>query len=143
MSDTFTKIISTVPESTVIWDIRDKLDEALKGKLDVEYELNEEIVFEDCGGNLEEITCPRCGEAIDFEWWGEAMSGYFESGCENPNVKTPCCGDTVSLNDLNYNMSCGLARAAMVVNDGSIDDEVLAEIENIVGEKLRVIRGRI
>lgn len=142
MSDTFTKIISAVPESTLIWNKSDELSAALKGKLDVEFELDEDIIFIDCGENLEEIKCPHCDEVIDFDLWGRAMDSYFENNCENPNFKVPCCGDIVSLNDLNYNMPCGLARAAMIVKDGNVDDEKLAEIEKVIGEKLRVIRGR-
>ena len=142
MSDTFIKVISTVPESTLLLEKRDEISEVLDGKLDVEFELDEGIIFVDCGGNLEEIICPNCGEVIDFDWWGQAMDGYFESDCENPNFQVPCCGDIVSINDLIYNMPCGFARTAMVIENGDIDDETLGKLEKIVGEKLRVIKGR-
>ena len=70
------------------------------------------------------------------------MDRYFQNESQDLSVELPCCGETISLNDLNYNMPCGLACAAMIVEGGSMDDKTLDELQNLVGEKLRVITGK-
>ena len=143
MSEMFTKIISTDPDSTRIWELKDKINEAFGEKYKIKFEQSDAAQFEDCGENLEEIICPRCGKTIDFDWWGEAMDRYFQNESQDLSVELPCCGETISLNDLNYNMPCGLACASMIVEGGSMDDKTLDELQNLVGEKLRVILKKI
>ena len=58
MSEMFTKIISTDPDSTRIWELKDKINEAFGEKYKIKFEQSDAAQFEDCGENLEEIICP-------------------------------------------------------------------------------------
>ncbi|MDE6566603.1 MAG: hypothetical protein K2K70_02580, partial [Lachnospiraceae bacterium] len=68
----------------------------------IETEVFETIQFVDCGGELEKIKCPDCGEEISFDWWGEVMNTAAEKDFSDLSVKLPCCGRDGSLNDLEY-----------------------------------------
>lgn len=100
-------------------------------------------VFVDCGGNLEEIICPACGEEIPFDWWGEAMDKASTTDFSDLAVELPCCGQQSSLNDLKYDFPCGFARWVLEISDpvDEISGEVLVEIEAIMGEELRMIEA--
>lgn len=141
MSDTITKIISENPYSKAVYEQKQKIAEYLKD-FEINAEENEFPQFIDCGGNLEEITCPCCGETLDFDWWGEKVSELFENDFSDPTVTVPCCGKSVSVNDLKYNMPCGFASAEISINDNvdlSADD--IATLNGIVGEPIRIIKA--
>lgn len=102
-------------------------------------------VFVDCGGNLEKIKCPLCGRKLDFGWWGEAMSSAAEGSFADLRVKTPCCRQDSSLNDLDYHFPCGFAcleidiwNPALNLNAGD-----LKVLEELFGESVRIIHSRL
>lgn len=100
--------------------------------------------FVDCGGELETIKCPNCGEDISFGWWGEAMETAAEKEFSDLSVKLPCCGADSSLNDLGYYLPCGYARLEIsIVNmERKFSEKELIEIGELLGEKVRVILAR-
>ena len=106
--------------------------------------ISETTQFVDCGGELEEITCPSCGESVSFDWWGEAMETAGENEFSDLSVKLPCCGHDSSLNALKYYLPCGFARMEIGIEnlEKTLDEEQLAEIGKILGTKVKVILAR-
>lgn len=144
MSDTIKKIIPCNPYSKSVKEKSEQITNYLKAVIEAkDYELLDYDVpqFVDCGSNLEEINCPYCESALDFEWWGEAMENVSQNNFSNLTVELPCCGRECSMNGLNYNMPCGFASCEIDIADSSaeIDMDVLRGLSRIVNEELKVI----
>jgi hypothetical protein len=61
------------------------------------------------------------------------------------DVTVPCCGSTVSLNDLDYDWPAGFARFVVEARNprvGNLSDAEMRELELIVRTRLRPIRAR-
>lgn len=103
--------------------------------------INDTPVFVDCGSNLSEISCPKCGAELDVGWWQGAMSKAFEGEFMVLDTAAPCCGAPVSLNELCYKFPCGFARARIeIYNPGqAVEDDILDSVQKIFGTALRVI----
>lgn len=101
--------------------------------------------FVDCGGNLEEIRCPLCGRKIDLGWWGEAVSWSAEGSFADLRVKTPCCHQDSSLNDLDYHLPCGFACVEIDIWNPALklDSGHLKALEELFGEPVRIIHSRL
>lgn len=102
-------------------------------------------VFVDCGSNLSKISCPKCGEELDIGWWQGAMSKAFEGEFMVLNAVAPCCGASVSLNELCYYFPCGFARARIEIYNPAqpIEGQILAPVQKILGTELRVIHAHL
>ncbi len=68
------------------------------------------VKFVDSGANLRRIRCPECGSSLDEDWWRRSMDHAYKTGFEDLSIVTPCCGNTTSLNDLEYEWPAGFAR---------------------------------
>ncbi len=91
-------------------------------------QVRDKIDFIDAGTNLETITCPECLSIISKDWWQSAMSQASKGRFANLTINTPCCGATLSLNDLLYHWPVGFARYSLEVRnpDKEVDDRVNA-----------------
>ncbi len=98
------------------------------------------IDFIDPGTNLETITCPECLSRLGKDWWQLAMSRASKAHFANLAIDTPCCGATLSLNDLLYHWPAGFARYSLEVRNPNkeVDDRVNA-LEDTLGTMLRKI----
>ncbi|MBQ7775490.1 MAG: hypothetical protein IJ379_06165 [Lachnospiraceae bacterium] len=146
MSAFIYKIIPGQPEYELAEIVADKVLEGLRACVSadsIEIRGYKEVTFIDCGGNLQAIRCPSCGEVLDFDWWGEAMEKAGESGFAELQAVTPCCGKSVSLNDLQYDMACGFARCEVVILNPQAEpaQEVLEEIEKMLGASVKIVRA--
>lgn len=105
--------------------------------------VNDRPVFVDCGSNLSKIFCPKCGAELDIGWWQGAVSKAFEGEFMVLDTVTPCCGASVSLNELCYHFPCGFARARIeIYNPGrAVEDDILASVQQIIGTELRVVHA--
>ena len=110
----------------------------------IEAEVFETTQFVDCGGELERIKCPACGEDISFDWWGEVMEMAAEKEFSDLSVKLPCCGRDGSLNDLEYYLPCGYAKMEITITDSErkFSEKELEKIGGLLGEKVRLILAR-
>ncbi len=100
------------------------------------------VRFIDAGANFESVTCPRCGAPIDVGWWGVRMNERFRDAFRDLVVEVPCCGDAVSLNDLDYRWPQAFARWAVEAEDpgrGLLDDGEHAALSSALGCEVRVI----
>ena len=109
----------------------------------IEVELNEKVMFFDCGENFEQVCCPSCGSEIPIEWWQERMDDdYLDGGAKLDRYATPCCNATQTLHELIYKWPQGFGRfglSAMNPRIGDLDDDLKKEFEAILGVPLRVI----
>jgi hypothetical protein len=124
-------------EQTITF-LEDTLDEIF------EYEEMDEIKFFDCGENADSIVCDLCNSELDYEHWGEAMSLAHEKKFADFSFKTDCCKITTSLNTLIYKSEQGFAKNYFGCDDsfGWLEPSELAELESIIGEKLKFVHAQ-
>lgn len=148
MSDCITKIIPANPYSHIAPQILQEAGKYLTANFmaeDITSVLYDTPVFIDCGGNLEEIKCPICGAALDFDWWGEEMDKASETGFADMAITTPCCHKNSSLNDLKYYFPCGFACAEIKIHNptSELDDNTLKVLQEMIGEPIRIIYSHL
>jgi hypothetical protein len=144
MSDTVFKLIPENPRYVPDQESRIKAKEYLATLFpeaeDVVDKVRDKIDFIDAGTNLETITCPNCLSRINMDWWQLAMKQAAKNQFANLTINTPCCGDTLSLNDLQYHWTAGFARYSLEVrNPGKDVDDRVNILEDTLGTMLRKI----
>jgi hypothetical protein len=92
------------------------------------------VEFVDAGQNWDGVRCPSC-DADAEPWWGEAMSRAAESGFVSLQVRAPCCGDTVSLNELTYAWPVAFGSFVLEVSNPSRGGLSQQELHDL-GEQL-------
>ena len=143
MAQTITKLISVYPYSKAVYNHADEIDRYIKTLTDAPTEIYESssIDFIDCGSELKEIICPCCKKSIDIEWWSEKVNEYYENGFSDLTAEMYCCGNKVSLNDLDYRLPCGFASAVFkIMGNLLLTKEELTTLGYIVNEDVRIIR---
>ncbi|MFH9662381.1 hypothetical protein ACH4NF_04600 [Streptomyces sp. NPDC017248] len=104
---------------------------------------HDEMTFVDCGGNLEQVACPRCDSVLDRTWLRDRVSDV--AGAGTLAVVLPCCGTGLSLNDLVYRDPCGFARFDISVwNPGRswLTDSELNTVGEALGHPVRQVMAR-
>jgi hypothetical protein len=104
------------------------------------------VQFFDCGSNFESICCPRCGETIEIDWWQDRMGKDNDGEFKLAAYPLPCCGVSLTLNELAYECPQGFARfgiSAMNPNIGRLSEEQVGRLAEILGCKARVIYQHI
>lgn len=105
------------------------------------------IVFVDCGGNFESVACPFCGAEVDIDSWQEWMDEDFDgNGFTLSRHAMPCCGAQHTLHELKYQLPQGFARfevSAMDPNLGELSEDQIAQLEQILGCRVRIIYQHI
>ncbi|MCH5286307.1 MAG: hypothetical protein J1E43_02705 [Christensenellaceae bacterium] len=144
MSDTIVRFIPADPYHRLDEATRQRVVDYLKRtmKADIwDVQWQEKPFFVDCGGNLDVIKCPVCGETLDFRWWGDAMDASFEHEFSDLTVTLPCCNAVSSLNDLRYDFLCGFAceMVGLLNPPADPDAAVLAAVERLIGCPVHVI----
>lgn len=79
---------------------------------------------------------------MDQEWWSEQFDEAEATGFSRLDVSVPCCGATVSLNGLGYELPAGFARfvlEAMNPNVKDLPETALADLSAALGTPLRKI----
>ena len=112
---------------------------------DPELHLSETPHFFDCGGNFENVFCPFCAADITARW-SDAMDKWWNSEDRRSlAVKTPCCGRTTSLNDLDYVLPQGFACTAIKLMNGGpdLEPEEREQVEAALGLSVRIIWSHI
>lgn len=101
----------------------------------------DEVQFVDAGSNWEGVFCPACGAPIENEIWRTLVDQAFMTQFANLIVIMPCCGITVSLNDLHYEWPAGFARFVLQARNpgGDVSLEQIQRLEALLGCRLRKI----
>jgi hypothetical protein len=146
MSDNFLRLIAAdpafVPEAAAAEKARAYLTRLVPDADCVSATITERIQFVDQGANFERVSCPECGSALPEDWWSDAVEHASETAFASLDVSVPCCGRTVSLNELDYEWPAGFARfvlEAMNPNVRDLDEEEVASLALILGTTLRRI----
>ncbi len=73
--------------------------------------------------------------------WGEYMSLSYDSKFTNRSIHLDCCNKEVALEDLNYHFDVGFSKFVIELINPScpVTDNVLAQLEQIVGSELKCI----
>lgn len=105
----------------------------------------EHVRFIDAGENWDGVHCPRCG-ADAQAWWADAVTDASTSQFQTLRVRTPCCGASVSLNEMRYGWPVAFGRFSIEArNPDACDlsqDQVL-QIERVLGHAVRVVVARV
>ncbi|WFU06317.1 hypothetical protein QA648_24745 (plasmid) [Rhizobium sp. CB3171] len=149
MSDNFLLFISDDPHWQPSPSDADRAVSLLKliapGADSVEASFEDEVTFYHPVQNWSGVECSACGADAEL-WWESAMDAASANRFENLNIKTPCCGTNVSLNDLRYIWPAAFGRFALearnpnIANTTSDQDQQLAEC---LGTRLRKVWMRI
>ncbi len=98
--------------------------------------------FVDCGSNLKQIRCPRCGAEVDRTWWAEKMK---EMDAQDHffilEQEMPCCGKTVSFNNLRYDAPCGFSTMMFTIRNPK--SEVGEEATNALSERFGLLFRKV
>lgn len=147
MADVLYRIIAREPNFELVPEVAENVVGYLKtcvSAVSIVVKQHGQVVFIDCGGNLERIVCPVCGAELNFEWWGEAMEQAAQSEFEGLKVTAPCCNGEVALNELVYELPCGFGKweIAILNPQEELQAEELQEVTRRLGVDVRVIVAR-
>jgi hypothetical protein len=147
VADDFLRLIPAAPTFMPPLTARQRAEARLRELLSraeaVRSRATEHVEFVDQGGNVERVSCPECGADLG-NWWPDAMDRAHAHHFADLAVTVPCCGAATSLNDLRYDWPAGFARFVLeALNPGVPDlpDTALAELEQRLGARLRVVRA--
>ena len=151
MSDDFIRVIPRDPRHVPTPQVQRRVVELLAqwapGAEDITAETSEEIRFFDCGENFKQIGCPKCVAEIDLEWWHARMDDDAQEGSFRlARYKLPCCGGSVTLNDLEYDWPQAFGRFSWEVRNPDIGELTSAnrtELEVAAGVPLVFIRQHL
>lgn len=91
----------------------------------------QDLQFVDCGRNLEYVRCPHCYKDL-IRWWAGTMEIASKSHFSNRQYRTPCCHKEVSLETLEYCLTCGFAKFIIEIRGvEAFDEGLIYEIESI------------
>jgi hypothetical protein len=146
VSDNWLRLIPTEPAWVPDREAQARIEAAFAALVpraaEVTVETHEEAVFVDCGGNFESIHCPVCGAALTIASWQEMMDAASATRFTALDMPAPCCGTSVSLNDLRYQWPMGFARweiSARSPDRRALTDAEIRGLEHAVGHSLRQI----
>ncbi|MBO5031519.1 MAG: hypothetical protein J6C19_09400 [Lachnospiraceae bacterium] len=148
MSDYYIKIIPAGSDRRISPQTADRAVKYLQSCIiaySVEAHIYETPAFVDCGGYLQDISCPYCGKSLFTEWWTEAMNKAYENNFRKLDIKTPCCNKDSSLNELQYDFPCGFACAEIDIMNPreELMEECIIEVEKLMNTPVRIIYSRV
>jgi hypothetical protein len=94
-----------------------------------------------CGSNFSNVFCPLC-QADLGNWWDNVFHEWCDSKDQRVlSVETPCCGRSISLNDLDFESPQGFACLAIeLMNpDSDLEPEEFRQVESTLGAPMRII----
>ncbi|MDO4259034.1 MAG: hypothetical protein Q4C87_05875 [Actinomycetaceae bacterium] len=150
MSDTFLHIIPTeplwVPSAAAADRAIAVLAELSPDAERISAERTSQPRFIHQGSNFESLRCPRCGEALDLGWWGDVMDEAYEGGFTDLAVAMPCCGESASLNDVEYDWPAGFACFVLDVANPArswLTEDELEVLAEALGHPVRQVMSRV
>lgn len=134
MSDNWIQFIPTDPNYQPPLDAAEKAKALLAGFVpradEVSFAFTDCVEFVHPGGNWSGVKCPSCSANAET-WWQDAMDSAYENGFTNLNITTPCCRQTVSLNDLDYVWPAGFSRFLLQAMNPDIKDLAEEQVQQI------------
>lgn len=151
MSDDFIVLVPRNPSYAASRDVQDRVAAILKRLApsadSITPQVSDSIRFHDAGANVESIRCPRCGAEISIDWWQHRMDDDSDGdGFRLDSYAVPCCGDALTLNELEYDWPQAFGRTSWTVqnaNIGEIDAASKVELEAATGTPLAVVHQHL
>ena len=117
VSDDYLRLIATVPTFVPGAEAANAATEYIAGVSagpgesadEVTHEFFGTVEFIDSGVNTESAKCNLCHAPVDFVWVFEVIDQRGDE-LDQLEVVLPCCGETSSLNDLEYDRPAGLCQ---------------------------------
>jgi hypothetical protein len=109
----------------------------------VRHEFFDSVTFVDSGVNTASVRCPSCASALELDQVYDVI-GERHPDLTDLDMRVPCCGAVVSLNDLDYDWAVGFARFEITIRNGTrdryeLDDAELTEAAQLLGHPLRQV----
>ncbi|MCU6793523.1 hypothetical protein OB236_15570 [Paenibacillus sp. WQ 127069] len=145
MSITFLKLIPVHPEFTPnqaeLIAVRDWMKVNYHDNDETRYVLTDEVRFIDQGENFENIHCPCCSRQIDISWWQQKMDEAYKSLFHSLQIVLDCCGEAISLSDLEYKWAAGFARFSIEIMNPESDliEKDISKLEQILKCSIRKV----
>jgi hypothetical protein len=156
MSADWTTVFPTDP----FWvPSRDRADAAtavfgclVDGEPDVEVPPATRLLFVSAGAGFGTAGCPMCAAVLaknpeDMRWFTGQLDCIFAEPESSRTLEAmmPCCGGSVSMNDLLYDPAAGFASWSVSVREAryAVGDRERALIEAALGHDVRVTELRI
>ena len=101
--------------------------------------------FVHAGGNWDGVWCSSCGADLGSTWSSLVDSQDKGEGFPSLLVNAPCCGASVSLNDLRYGWPVAFGRFvldAMNPNVASLSERI-DQLEQVLGCQVREIQRHL
>jgi len=145
MSDNWLRYVSTDPHFRPVPSSIAAAEKLLRSFAphaeSVRSELHESVIFIHPGANWSGVACSACG--VDAEpWWEEAMSSAAETRFVSLNTVAPCCGATVSLNELRYGWPAAFSSfvlEAMNPNIKGLSQHQVEQLSTTLGSTVREV----
>jgi hypothetical protein len=146
MSDTILRLVPTshtfIPSATEVAQAIHALEQLCPRAQEVTASIWDKVMFVDCGGNLDSISCVHCG-ADQLAWFFDETSRKYEANkLMDLQVKMPCCGASSSLNELKFDWPAGFASASidvLIPDRDWLSDSELAQVSQALGHPVRQI----
>ncbi len=153
VSDDYLRLIPTVPTFVPGAEAANAATEYIAGLFagpgesadEVTHEFFGTVEFIDSGVNTESAKCNLCHAPVDLVWVFEVIDQRGDE-LDQLEVVLPCCGETSSLNDLEYDRPVGFASFEICVLNGTRDryelqQDELDRLGSLVGHPVRQIRA--
>jgi hypothetical protein len=151
VSDNYIRLIPTAPTWEPEADAADVATQYVAGLFagsgdtadEVTHEFYGKVAVIDAGVNTESAKCSRCGAPVDLAWVFDVIEQRSDDLSEL-DVVLPCCGETSSLNDLEYDWPMGFATFEICVLNGSRDQyqlqlDELERLSSLLGHPVRQV----
>ncbi|MGK2870154.1 MAG: hypothetical protein ACSLFA_26610 [Mycobacterium sp.] len=156
MSADWTTVFPTDP----FWvPSRDRADAAaavfgclVDGESDVEVRTVKQLLFESAGADFGTASCPMCAAVVaqnpeDMGWFTGQLDRVFAEleSSRTLQATMPCCGVSVSMNDVLYDPPAGFACWSVSVRGAryAVGDRERALVEAALGHDVRVVELRV
>lgn len=95
--------------------------------------------------NFMAVYCPKCGQEIDMDTWGQATSRAREKDYADLAYETPCCKFRTTLNELRYDWPAGFARFSLTMmnTNRDVNEEAVSRIGIALGCAVRKVQAHI
>jgi hypothetical protein len=151
VSDDYLRLIPTVPTWAPGADVAAVATEYVAGLFagpgesadEVTHEFFGAVEFIDSGVNTQSAKCNHCHAPVDLAWVFEEIDKR-RGELGQLDVLLPCCGQTSSLNDLEYDWPVGFARFEITVLNGTRDKyelhrDELDRLGSLLGHPVRQV----
>ena len=100
-------------------------------------------IFHNGGYGLDEITCPDCNANIIETDWGQALDEWTNETGQG-KIVCPQCHTENSITDYNFDPTWGFGNLGFTFwNWPNLKDNLVRDIEQVVGRPVKMIYGRL